>query len=108
MLVISITCSYMSRLPSNFMVVSLAISVPARDLSADLNLSSTFLRNSLALSVWGRKDLMLLAIVMRMNLRLSLFDLTHASWDGFSTVVLVSVMVGLSSINALSRSSTPR
>jgi hypothetical protein len=91
------------------MVVSLAISVPARDLSAVLKCSSTDFRNSLAFSVVGRVDLMLFSIVIHMNLRLSLFDLSHAlNADFSSALLLVVIATGFSYSSAISRSRTPR
>jgi hypothetical protein len=65
--IISRTCSCIPRVPSNFMVVSLVISVPARDLSAVLKCSATLARNSLASSVFGSIVLMFFAIVIRIN-----------------------------------------
>jgi hypothetical protein len=73
------------------MVVSLAISVPARDLSAVLKRSATLARNSLALSVFGSVVLMFFAIVICINIMLSLFDFSHALYKSFSSALLVLV-----------------
>ena len=104
-LVISIMCSCIVRDPSNFMVVSSAIRVPASDLSAERKRSSTDCIYSLALSVCGIVDLMLLATVILINIRLNLLLRSHALWCNFSASVLSLVRAaGLSSRSAKSRS----
>ena len=108
-LVMSRTCCCILRDPSYFMVVSSAINVPASDLSAERKRSSTSLRYSKAVTLSGRVDLMLLAIVIRMKLRHNLLDLSHALCFDFSASLLVSVMsTGFSSNSAKSRSKTPK
>ena len=108
--VISRACSCIPLIPSNFMVVSLTISVPTRDLSAILKHFATLARNSLASSVFGIVVLMFFAIVIRINIILSLFDFSHALYKSFSSALLVSVgTCGFSnSWSAISRFSTPK
>ena len=60
------------------MVVNVLISVPARDLSAVWECSSTNFINSFVLSILGRADLILLAMLILINIKLSLFDLSQA------------------------------
>jgi len=59
------------------MVVKVLINVPARDLSAVWERYSTNFINLVALLVLGRADLILFAILIRINIRLSLFDLSQ-------------------------------
>ena len=91
------------------MVVSSAISVSASDLSAERKRSSTSLRYCKAVTLSGRVDLMLLAIVIRMKLRYNLLDLSHALCFDFSASLLISVMLAaFSSNSAKLRSKTPK
>ena len=66
--VISITCSCIVREPSNFMVVSVLINVPTRDLSKVWERSSINFLNSCTLSILGRATLMLLAMLIHINI----------------------------------------
>ena len=108
-LVMSRTCCCILRDPSYFMVMSSPISVPASDLSAERKRSSTSLSYSKAVTLSGRVDLMLLAIVIRMKLRHNLLDLFHALCFDFSASLLVAVIsAGFFSNSAKSRSKIPK
>jgi len=106
---ISITCSCIVREPSNFMVVNVLISVPTRYLLAVWERSSTNFINSFALSVLERDDLILLIMLILINIKLSLFDLSQALWWDFSSLLLASVIAdSFSTWKAKSRSNTPK
>ena len=67
------------------------------------------LRYSKAVTLSGRVELMLLAIVIRMKLRHNMLDLSHELYFDFSASLLVLIMLaGFSSNSAKSRSKTPK
>jgi hypothetical protein len=79
------------------MMVNVLINVTASDLSAVWECFSINVINSLALLILGRTDLMLLAILIHINIRFSLFDLSKALWKDLSLAMLVSIIsVGFS------------
>jgi len=76
------------REPSNFMVVNVLINVPTRDLSTVWERSSTNFINSFASSIFGRVDLIWLVMLILINIKLSLFDLSKALKCAFSSLLL--------------------
>lgn len=84
----------MVHVQSNLHVVNVRINAPTCDLSTDLDSECSF-KNSIyssSLSVLGIIDL-LLAIVIRINIKLSLFDLSQALWRDLSLALFSSVIV---------------
>lgn len=107
-LVISIMCSFMIRVSSNFIVIISAISFPARDLLAEWKWSLRLFRNSFAFVVSGRDVLMLGATHIRINISANLFNHGHPALTAISFSLLVSIIaVGSSLLIDMSRSRFP-
>lgn len=72
-----ITCSCIVQKPFSFMVVKVLINVQTKDLLGIWERSFTKFINSLALSILGNIDLMLFAMLICINIRLTLIDLSQ-------------------------------
>ena len=94
MFIISMTCWCMVHEPSNLMVVKVPINIQKSDISekSSWERSSTNFIYSLVLLVLGIMNLMLFVVVICMNIRFSLFDLSQALWKDLCSSLLESII----------------